>query len=151
MSPNRCRPCPRTEHLSRPSTSLAWAVPKSWMPGTRPGMTEQMSPSDAISEPKTIVRKDARMRRDGIPAAKRAQASEAIAARAFPLAIRPGTIFSGFMPLKTEINPLPLMRKLEAAGARLGLPANAGLGKPPTLRALAVGRQLASVQRGTRQ
>src|SRR3954454_518800 len=130
--------------LSRPSTSLAWAVPKSWMPGTRPGMTEQMSPSDAISELKTIVRKDARMRRDGIPAAERAQAAEAIAARAFPLAIRPGTIVSGFMPLKTEINPLPLMRKLEAAGARLAPAAVAGRGKPLPIGDLAVCAALGS-------
>ena len=69
--------------------------------------------SDAVSELKSIVRKDALIRRDAIPAAERAQAAEAIAARAFPLAIKPGTIVSGFMPLKTEINPLPLMRKLE--------------------------------------
>jgi 5-formyltetrahydrofolate cyclo-ligase len=114
-------------------------------------MTEQMSPSDAISELKTIVRKDARMRRDGIPAAERAQAAEAIAARAFPLAIRPGTIVSGFMPLKTEINPLPLMRKLEAAGARLALPAIAGRGKPLTMRAFAFGDELASGQWGIRE
>src|SRR3954451_14923979 len=124
---------------------------KTWMAGTRPGMTEQMSPSDAVSELKTIVRKDARMRRDGIPAAERAQAAEAIAARAFPLAIRPGTIVSGFMPLKTEINPLPLMRKLEAAGARLAPPAVGGRGKPLTMRAFAFGDELASGQWGIRE
>ena len=38
----------------------------------------------------------------------------------FPLAIAPGTIVSGFMPLKSEINPLPLMQKLAEAGAQPG-------------------------------
>ena len=32
------------------------------------------------------------------------------------------------MPLKSEINPLPLMRKLADAGARLALPVVAGAG-----------------------
>src|SRR3954454_20244936 len=121
------------------------------MPGTRPGMTDQMSPSDAISEVKTRVRKDALIRRDAIPAAERAQAAEAIAERAFALAITPGRIVSGFMPLKTEINPLPLMRKLAAGGAQLALPAIAGRGKPLTMRAFAFGDELASGQWGIRE
>jgi len=107
--------------------------------------------SDAISELKAVIRKDALMRRDAIPAAERAQAAEAIAARPFPLAIEPGTIVSGFMPLKTEINPLPLLRKLAAAGARLALPAIAGRGNPLTMRAFAFGDELASGQWGIRE
>ena len=107
--------------------------------------------SDAVSDLKSIVRKDALIRRDAIPAAERAQAAEAIAARAFPLAIKPGAIVSGFMPLKTEINPLPLMRKLEAAGAHLALPAIAGRGKPLIMRAFAFGDELASGQWGIRE
>jgi 5-formyltetrahydrofolate cyclo-ligase len=106
---------------------------------------------DAVSELKSIVRKDALIRRDALPAAERAQAAEAIAARAFPLAIKPGTIVSGFMPLKTEINPLPLMRKLAAAGAQLALPAIAGRGKPLIMRAFAFGDELASGQWGIRE
>jgi len=107
--------------------------------------------SDAISELKSVIRKDALMRRDAIPAAERAQAAEAIAARPFPLAIEPGAIVSGFMPLKTEINPLPLLRKLAAAGARLALPAIAGRGNPLTMRAFAFGDELASGQWGIRE
>ena len=49
---------------------------------------------------------------------------------------------SGFSPLKTEINPLPLMRKLAAAGARLALPVVAGRGKPLIMRAYAFGQAL---------
>ena len=106
---------------------------------------------DAVSELKSIVRKDALIRRDAIPAAERAQAAEAIAARGLPLAIKPGAIVSGFMPLKTEINPLPLMRKLSQSGAQLALPAIAGRGKPLVMRAFAFGDELASGQWGIRE
>jgi len=107
--------------------------------------------SDAVSDLKSIVRRDALMRRDAIPAAERTQGAEAIAARAFPLAIKPGTIVSGFMPLKTEINPLPLMRKLAAAGAHLALPCIASRGNPLIMRAFAFGDELASGQWGIRE
>ena len=100
---------------------------------------------------KTIVRKDALMRRDAIPAAERAQAAETIAARAFPLAISPDTIVSGFMPLKTEINPLPLLRKLSERGAHLALPCIAGRGRPLIMRAFAFGDELTPGQWGIRE
>jgi 5-formyltetrahydrofolate cyclo-ligase len=107
--------------------------------------------SDSISELKSVIRKDALIRRDAIPAAERALAAEAIAARAFPFAIDRGTIVSGFMALKTEINPLPLMRKLSQRGARLALPAIAERGKPLTMRAFAFGDELLSGQWGIRE
>src|SRR5207302_10940056 len=100
-----------------------------------PGDDDRNDMSDSISDLKSVVRKDALMRRDALPAAARAKAAEAIAARAFPLAITPGTIVSGFMPLKTEVNPIPLMRKLADASAQLALPAIDGPGKPPIMRA----------------
>jgi len=61
-------------------------------------------------------------RRDAIPAAERQAAAATIAARPFPLPIPAGAIVSGFVPLKSEINPLPLMLRLAEAGARLALP-----------------------------
>ena len=79
---------------------------------------------------KAELRRDAVARRDALPANVRQAAAETIAARTFPLAIGPGVIVSGFMPLKSEISPLPLMKKLAAAGAQLALPAIAGRGKP---------------------
>src|SRR5689334_18111739 len=100
--------------------------------------------SDAITELKSVVRKDALLRRDALPAAERAQAAETIAARGLQVSIKPGLIVSGFMPLKTEINPLPLLRRLAAAGARLALPAIDGRGKPLIMRAFAFGNELAS-------
>jgi 5-formyltetrahydrofolate cyclo-ligase len=111
----------------------------------------EMSQPDSISELKSIIRKDAIIRRDALPAAERARAAEAIAARAFPIAMTPGTIVSGFSPLKTEINPLPLMRKLADAGAQLALPVVAGRGKPLIMRAFAFGDALASGQWGIRE
>ena len=83
---------------------------------------------DALSLEKAELRRAAQARRDALPADWRKAAAEAIAACEFPLAIAPGTIVSGFMPLKSEINPLPLMRKLADAGASLALPAVAGPG-----------------------
>jgi 5-formyltetrahydrofolate cyclo-ligase len=92
------------------------------------------SPSATI---KTELRRQALARRDALPAAERQQAAETVAARAFPVAIAPGTIVAGFMPMKSEINPLPLLRALVGAGARLALPVVVGQGKPLIMRAWA--------------
>jgi 5-formyltetrahydrofolate cyclo-ligase len=98
-----------------------------------------------------MLRRDAIARRDALPGADRQQAAEIIAARPFPIAVTPGAIVSGFMPMKSEINPLPLMRKLAAAGAQLALPVIAGRGKPLVMRAFAFGDALASGQWGIRE
>ena len=100
---------------------------------------------------KAELRREALARRDALPPAERVQAAEAIAARAFPLAIDAGTIVSGFMPMKSEINPLPLMRKLAAAGARLALPVVAGRGKPLIMRTWGIGEPLAAGVWGIRE
>jgi len=97
------------------------------------------------------LRAEVLARRDALPADERAAAAEQIAARAFPLAVKPGTIVAGFMPMKSEINPLPLMRKLAEAGAQLALPAIAGRGKPLIMRAYAIGDELARGQWGIRE
>jgi 5-formyltetrahydrofolate cyclo-ligase len=110
-----------------------------------------MPGDNPISELKAIIRRDAVTRRDAIPPGERAQAAETIAARPFPLEIVPGMTVSGFSPLKTEINPLPLLRKLSQSGAQLALPAIAGRGKPLTMRAFAFGDELASGQWGIRE
>ena len=85
--------------------------------------------------PKAQLRQQAFARRDALPADERAAAAETIAARAFPVTVTTGMIVSGFSPMKTEINPLPLMRKAVQLGARLALPAIAGRGKPLIMRA----------------
>ncbi len=95
-----------------------------------------------VGDLKIELRKSALARRDALPAAERQAAAEAIAARPFPVAIKPGTIVSGFSPLKSEINPLPLMRRLAALGATLALPVVAGRGQPLIMRAYAFGQPL---------
>jgi 5-formyltetrahydrofolate cyclo-ligase len=116
-------------------------------------MTEQVvtSPDTIISDQKTAFRTEALALRDALPAEVRAAAAEAIAARPLPMAVPEGTIVSGFMPLKSEINPLPLMRKLAEAGARLALPCIAGRGKPLIMRAYAFGDEFARGQWGIRE
>jgi 5-formyltetrahydrofolate cyclo-ligase len=128
------------------------AKDKTWMPGTRPGMTKvKMVQSSSIEAAKAELRVAAQMLRDALSAEERKAAAEAIAARKFPLAIAPGTIVSGFMPLKSEINPLPLLQKLAEAGARLALPAIAGRGKPLIMRAWEFGAPLDRGQWGIRE
>jgi 5-formyltetrahydrofolate cyclo-ligase len=91
---------------------------------------------------KAALRAEALARRDTIPPAERQAAAEAVAGRDFPLPIARGIVVSGFSPLKSEINPLPLMRKLAAAGARLALPVVVGRGQPLIMRAYAFGDAL---------
>src|SRR6185437_7902472 len=52
---------------------------------------------------------------------------------------------------RSEINPLPLLRRLAAAGARLALPVIAGRGKPLIMRAYAFGDPLEARQWGIRE
>ena len=141
--------CPREARASKddgPSTS-AGILRGSLRSHLR--MTE--STVESLSDKKAELRREAIARRDALPPEARQAAAEAIAARPFPLAIAPGTIVSGFMPLKSEINPLPLMRKLAAQGARLALPAVAGRGKPLILRAWVLGEPLIAGVWGIRE
>jgi 5-formyltetrahydrofolate cyclo-ligase len=98
--------------------------------------------SSPIASAKSDLRKVALARRDALPAAERMAAAETIAARAFPLAVASGAVVSGFMPLNSEISPLPLMRKLSDLGARLALPVVVGRGLPLLMRAYAFGDAL---------
>ena len=94
-----------------------------------------MISSAGIEETKATLRREAVARRDALAAEARKAAAEAIAVRKFPLVLAPGTIVSGFMPLKSEIDPLPLLRALANAGAVLALPVVIGRGKPLVMRA----------------
>lgn len=99
---------------------------------------------------KAALRAQALAKRDALAAAERQAAAETIATRAFPVEVA-GTIVSGFMPMKTEINPLPLLRKLADAGAQMALPAIAGRGKPLIMRAWKIGDPLQTGQWGIRE
>ena len=104
-----------------------------------------------LDQRKAALRAAALARRDALPADERQAAANAIAARPFPLPLPTGTVVSGFMPLKSEINPLPLLRRLADAGASLALPVVAGRGKPLTMRAYAFGQELDSGVWGIRE
>jgi 5-formyltetrahydrofolate cyclo-ligase len=106
---------------------------------------------ESFSREKAELRRDALARRDAMLPDVRQAAAEAIAAREFPLAITSGVIVSGFMPLKSEVSPLPLMRKLAEQGALLALPAIAGRGKPLVMRAWEFGAPLDRGQWGIRE
>jgi 5-formyltetrahydrofolate cyclo-ligase len=110
-----------------------------------------MQSVSSLQGQKNQIRAAALAKRDAMPADERAAAAEQIAAREFPVAITPGVIISGLMPLKSEINPLPLMKKLAEAGARLALPAIQGRGHPLIMRAYAFGDKLARGQWGIRE
>jgi 5-formyltetrahydrofolate cyclo-ligase len=98
--------------------------------------------SSLIASAKSDLRKAALARRDALPGAARMAAAEAIATRTFPVAVASGAVVSGFMPLNSEISPLPLMRKLSDASARLALPVVVGRGLPLSMRAFAFGDAL---------
>ena len=110
-----------------------------------------MSDTAALQDQKAKIRAEALAKRDAMPADERAAAAEQIAARELPVAITPGVLVSGFMPMKTEINPLPLMKVLEQAGAKLALPAIKGRGHPLIMRAYAFGDEFARGQWGIRE
>src|SRR5262245_54583189 len=116
-------------------------------------MTEQVvnATDTAVSDQKARLRQQALALRDALPTSVRAAGAEVIAARPFPLKIERGAVVSGFSPMKSEINPIPLMRKLADAGAKLALPAIAGRGKPLVIRAWNFGEPLTSGQWGIRE
>jgi 5-formyltetrahydrofolate cyclo-ligase len=100
---------------------------------------------------KARLRAEALARRDALPAEARAAAAEAIAARPLPVVLPPGAVVSGFSPIRSEINPLPLLRAFARAGARLALPALVGRGHPLRFREWVVGAELKRGQWGIRE
>jgi 5-formyltetrahydrofolate cyclo-ligase len=115
-------------------------------------MVEPDRMSDAtLIDAKAQLRREAMARRDELPAALRQAAAETIASRDFPLDLRPGLIVSGFSAIGSEINPLPLMRRLADRGARLALPVVVGRGRPLVLRAWVFGEPLGKGVWGIRE
>jgi 5-formyltetrahydrofolate cyclo-ligase len=104
-----------------------------------------------IDSRKAELRQLALSRRDSIPAVARAAAAEALAEQPFPIKIVPGVVVSGYSPVKSELNPLPLMRRCAVQGARLALPVVAGRGQPLIMRAFAIGDLLGSGVWGIRE
>ena len=61
--------------------------------------------------------------RDGIPAAERIEKSLALAERGIKsIAVEPGRVVSGFLPIRSEVDLRPLMAGLRSRGARICVP-----------------------------
>lgn len=84
---------------------------------------------------KSTLRAAALARRDALSDGQRHDAARAIAARADVFDIKPGTIVAGYIPMRNEIDPRPLMLRLAARGARLALPTVVGRDAPLVFRA----------------
>jgi 5-formyltetrahydrofolate cyclo-ligase len=87
------------------------------------------------SPSKNDLRTAALARRDALSAEHCAAAAQAIAARGLPVAIKRGAVVAGYSPIRSEIDPVPLMRTLAAQGVRLALPAVMARGKSLAFRA----------------
>lgn len=72
---------------------------------------------------KKKLRQEALARRDALDAQWRIEASLAMAEAVRDIGIEPGTVVSGFWPIRTEVDVRPLMAAFAAKGARLCLPA----------------------------
>jgi 5-formyltetrahydrofolate cyclo-ligase len=112
-------------------------------------------PTEDLRAIKGDLRLAAMARRDAIPAAERLQAAQRIAEHGLPQDVgrrlAPGITVSGYSPLKSEISPLPLMRRCADAGAALALPVVVGRGKPLIMRAWSLGAPLGSGVWGIRE
>jgi 5-formyltetrahydrofolate cyclo-ligase len=78
-------------------------------------------------ETKALIRAEALARRDALAEDFRIETAMAIADAAGAICglfdVTPGTILSGFLPIRSEIDARPLMAALRAKGAQLCLPA----------------------------
>jgi 5-formyltetrahydrofolate cyclo-ligase len=84
---------------------------------------------------KADLRAAALAKRDALSDEQRAAAAQGLAKRGLPVAITPGMVVSAYSPIRNEIDPVPLMRKLAEQGAKLALPAVLARGKSLAFRA----------------
>lgn len=84
---------------------------------------------------KSDLRAAALAARDALTIEQSAAAAQAVAERGLPIEITRSTVVSGYSPIRSEIDPVPLMRKLAAQGAQLALPAVMARGKSLAFRA----------------
>jgi 5-formyltetrahydrofolate cyclo-ligase len=84
---------------------------------------------------KADLRAAALTARDALSSEQRTAAAQAIAMRGLPIDIAPGSVVAAYSPIRSEIDPIPLMRTLAGRGARLALPAVMARGKSLAFRA----------------
>ena len=83
---------------------------------------------------KQHLRAVALAKRDALSGEDRTAAADVIAGRGLPFEIARGAVVSGYSPIRNEIDPAPLMRKLASEGTRLALPAVMARGKSLAFR-----------------
>ena len=67
---------------------------------------------------KTSLRATALAARAAIGGERRAAAAPAAALRGLPFEIMPGAVVAGYSPIRSEIDPIPLLRKLAVPGVQ---------------------------------
>jgi 5-formyltetrahydrofolate cyclo-ligase len=98
-----------------------------------------MSPSP---QSKDSLRAAALAARDALSPEQRGGAAEAVAARGLPFAVAAGAVVAGYAPIRSEFDPMPLLRRLADAGARLALPVIVGRELPLQFRSYSIGQAL---------
>jgi 5-formyltetrahydrofolate cyclo-ligase len=76
----------------------------------------------SISAEKAMLRAAALAKRYALSGGQRMAAAQAIALRGLSIEIMPGAVVAGYSPIRSEIDPAPLMQELAARGMRLALP-----------------------------
>src|SRR6202795_685056 len=103
------------------------------------------SPPASPDTQKASLRATALAARDALSSEQRAAAAQTIALRGLPFEIMPGAVVAGYSPIRSEIDPVPLMQKLAVPGVQLALPAIMAGDQPLKFRAWSPGDRL---QRG---
>lgn len=104
-----------------------------------------------IAAAKQAMRGEMTARRDAIPSGQRAAGARAIAEAALGFASpRAGAVVSGYVAMRSELDPEPLMERLSAAGYPLALPVTPQRGRPLAFRKWAPGDALVDGEFGVR-
>ncbi|WP_284423264.1 MULTISPECIES: 5-formyltetrahydrofolate cyclo-ligase [unclassified Bradyrhizobium] len=96
----------------------------------------------AAQHTKQQLRAAALAARDALSDEARRAAAQAIAARGLPFVLKPGMVVSGYVPIRNELDPMPLMHALAGQGARLALPVVLARGHSLSFRAWSPGDRL---------
>ena len=92
-------------------------------------------PNPSLETQKKALRAAALAQRDALSGEHRTAAAQAIAARGLPSGISSQSIIAGYSPVRSEIDPTPLMQILAAQGGRLALPVVTARDQPLIFRA----------------
>ncbi|RAI32876.1 5-formyltetrahydrofolate cyclo-ligase [Rhodoplanes serenus] len=111
-------------------------------------MSTPSDPAPSDHSDKDALRRATLARRDALPADMRVAAAAAIAARPLPVPVTAGAVVAGYMAIRSEIDPAPLMRSFVEHGCALALPVVVGRDAPLMFRAWAPGVPLVSAPFG---